>query len=166
MIIKIINDTIEYNNPIFILLIFETYLHIINDDVLNLFIIKRVKIIKITMNEIIKLHIKRQTIDVLHQRNDPQIMKIYDISIDSSILIWRTHQKKWIKSYKLLTVSRKIEICVIELLNDLINFKTTIVKSYLKNSNTLIQDSIQDHIQDFIQNFIQDFIQDLIQDLV
>ena len=45
------------------------------------------------------------------------------------------------------------------MLNDFIKFRITIIKSYLKKSNTFIQDLIQD----FIQNFIQDFIQDLIQ---
>ena len=58
MIIKIINDTIEYNNLVSILLVFETYPHIINDDTSNLFIIEKIKVIKITMNEIIKLHVK------------------------------------------------------------------------------------------------------------
>ena len=59
MIIKVVNDTIEYNNLVFTLLIFETYSHITNNDALNLFIIKKVKIIKIAMNEIIKLYIKK-----------------------------------------------------------------------------------------------------------
>ena len=87
IIIKIVNDTIEYNNLVSTLLVFETYFHIINDDASSLFIIEKVKIIKITMNEIVKLHVKKQTINVLHQRNGSQIMKIHDISIDSSILI-------------------------------------------------------------------------------
>ena len=87
MVIKIVNDTIEYNNLVSTLLIFETYLRIINDDALNLFIIEKVENIKIAMNEIIKLHIKKQTINILHQRNGSQIMKIYNISIDFLILI-------------------------------------------------------------------------------
>ena len=91
MIVKIINDTVEYNDLVFILLVFETYSHIINDDALSLFIIERDKIIKIIMNEVVKLYIRRQINNVLHQRNGFQIMKIYDLSIDSPILIWRTH---------------------------------------------------------------------------
>ena len=66
MTIKVINDTIEYNNLVFILLVFEIYFCIINDDASSLFITERIKIIKITMNEIIKLHIKKQTNNVLH----------------------------------------------------------------------------------------------------
>ena len=87
MIIKVVNDTIEYNNLVSTLLVFETYSYIINDNALSLFIIEKVKIIKITINEVIKLYIKKQTNNVLHQRNGSQIMKIYDILIGFSILI-------------------------------------------------------------------------------
>ena len=59
MIVKIVNDTVEYNNLVFTLLVFETYFRIINDDVSSLFIIEKIKIVKIAMNEIIKLHIKK-----------------------------------------------------------------------------------------------------------
>ena len=59
MIIKVVNDTIEYNDLVFTLLIFETYPRIINDDAFNLFIIEKTKVIKITMNEVAKIHVKR-----------------------------------------------------------------------------------------------------------
>ena len=59
MFIKTVNDTIEYNNLVFTLLIFETYFRIINDNASNLFIIEKTKIIKITMNEIVKLYAKK-----------------------------------------------------------------------------------------------------------
>ena len=59
MIIKVVNDTIEYNGLVFTLLVFETYSRIINDDASSLFIIEKVKVIKITMNEIVKLYIKK-----------------------------------------------------------------------------------------------------------
>ena len=87
MVIKVVNDTTEYNSLVSTLLVFETYPHIINNDISNLFIIEKGKIIKITMNEIVKLYAKRQINDVLHQRNGSQIMRIYDTSIDFSMLI-------------------------------------------------------------------------------
>ena len=166
MIIKAVNDTIEYNDLVLTLLVFGTYPHIINDDALSLSITEKTKIIKITMNEVVKLHTKRQTNDILHQRNGPQITRIHKTSIDFSILVWRTHQKKWTKSYKLLFVSRKTETCTMKLINDFINFRIIIVKPYLKKSDTPIQDPIQDSIQDPIQDFIQCPIQDLIQDSI
>ena len=70
MIVKIVNDTIEYNNLVFTLLVFEAYPRIINNDTSNLFIIEKAKVIKITINEIVKLHVKKQTNNVLYQRND------------------------------------------------------------------------------------------------
>ena len=79
----------------------------------------------------------------------------------------------------MLTIFREIKTCIIELLNDLINFRIIIVKLCLKKSNISIeleffykkensqkQNSIQDSIQDFIQDFIQDSIQDSIQDFI
>ena len=66
MIIKVVNDTIEYNNLVFTLLVFEIYPHIINDDVFNLSIIERAKIIKITINKVVKIYARRQTNDVLY----------------------------------------------------------------------------------------------------
>ena len=64
----------------------------------------------------------------------------------------------------MLSVSRETETCIIELFNDFINFRITIVKPYLEKSNTPIQDPIQNPIQDFIQDPIQGSIQDPIQD--
>ena len=59
MIVKVVNDTIEYNDLVFTLLIFETYPRIINDDASSLFIIERDKVIKIIMNEVVKLYARR-----------------------------------------------------------------------------------------------------------
>ena len=52
------------------------------------------------------------------------------------------------------------------MLNDFIEFRIIIIKSYLKKSDTFIQDFIQDSVQDFIQDFIQDPIQDSIQNFI
>ena len=87
MAVKAVNDTIGYNDLVFTLLVFETYPRIINDDASNLSIIERAKIIKIIINEVVKLYAKRQINDVLRQRNDSQIMRIYKTLIDSLILI-------------------------------------------------------------------------------
>ena len=87
MAVKAVNDTTEYNNLVSTLLIFGTYPRIINDDVFSLSIIKRAKVIKIAINEIVKIHTKRQTNNVLHQRNDSQTMRIHKTSIDFLILV-------------------------------------------------------------------------------
>ena len=41
-----------------------------------------------------------------------------------------------------------------KLINGFIDFRIIIVKPYLEESDTFIQDSIHDFIQDFIQGFI------------
>ena len=60
----------------------------------------------------------------------------------------------------MLTVSQKTKTCTVELPSDSIEFRIIIVKPYLEESDTPIQDSIQDSIQDPIQDPIQDSIQD------
>ena len=59
MIIKTVNDTTKYNDLVSTLLIFETYPRIINDDVSSLSITERAKVIKITINKVAKLYIRR-----------------------------------------------------------------------------------------------------------
>ena len=66
MTVKAVNDTAGYNGLVPTLLIFGTYPRIINDDAPSLSTIERAKIIKITMNEVAKIHARRQTNDVLH----------------------------------------------------------------------------------------------------
>ena len=59
MIIKVVNDTVEYNDLVSTLLVFGTYLRIINDDALSLFTTERAKVIKIIINKVVKLHARR-----------------------------------------------------------------------------------------------------------
>ena len=59
MIIKAINNIVEYNDIILILLVFEIFSRITNNDVLTLSTIKRVKAIIIIIIEVIKLYAKR-----------------------------------------------------------------------------------------------------------
>ena len=59
MAIKAINDIVEYNNLILILLVFEIFSYIINDNILILSTIKRVKAINIVTIKVIKLYAKR-----------------------------------------------------------------------------------------------------------
>ena len=66
----------------------------------------------------------------------------------------------------MLTVFQKTKTCIVELLNDFIEFRIIIVKPYLEKSDSSIQDSIQDSIQGSIQDPIQDSIQGSIQDFI
>ena len=53
------NNIVEYNNLVLTLLVFNIFLRIINEDVLILFIIKRIKVINLAISEIIKLYAER-----------------------------------------------------------------------------------------------------------
>ena len=57
--VKVVNNIIEYNNLILILLVFETFPRIINEDDFILSIIERAKIIKKAIIEIERLYIAR-----------------------------------------------------------------------------------------------------------
>ena len=137
MAIKAVNDTAGYNGIIPTLLVFGTFPRITNDDAPTLSTTERAKAITIAMAEVAKLHAKRQVNDALHQRNGPQTMRMHDTPIGSPVLVWRTHQKKWTGPYKLLATSR--ETCTVELSNGPTDFRITIVKPYLKETDTPIE---------------------------
>ena len=53
------NNIVEYNNLILILLVFDIFPRITNNDILVLSTIKRVKVIKLAITKIIKLYTTR-----------------------------------------------------------------------------------------------------------
>jgi hypothetical protein len=89
MIVKAINDTIDSENSVFTLLIFEAYLrmHVMNFSTSS--ITQRVMTIEKAMIEIRKFRAERQIVDVLNTRNDSIIISIHDLLPNSDVLIWR-----------------------------------------------------------------------------
>ncbi len=87
MIVKAINDTIDSDDLMLILLIFETYLrmHVMNFSISS--ITQRVMTIEKAMIEIRKFRAERQIVDVLNIRNDSIIISIHDLSLNSNVLI-------------------------------------------------------------------------------
>jgi hypothetical protein len=87
MIVKTINDTINSDELMFILLIFETYsrMHAMNLSISS--ITQRIMIIEKAMIEIRKLRTKRQMIDALNARYDSIIISIHDIFLNSDVLV-------------------------------------------------------------------------------
>ena len=59
MVIKAVNNTVGYNDLVFILLVFGIFLRITNNDAFTLFITERTKIISITIAEISKFHVTK-----------------------------------------------------------------------------------------------------------
>jgi hypothetical protein len=135
MIVKAINDTVDSDELMLILLIFETYFRM---HVMNLWIssiIQRIMIIEKTMIEIRKIRAEHQIIDALNIRNDSIIISIHDLFLNLDVLIWRNNlnqRDKWIESFKLLRIEN--ETCKIVLSFESIDFRITVIKSFLTES--------------------------------
>jgi hypothetical protein len=87
MIVKAINDTVESDDLILILLIFEIYsrMNIMNSSISS--INQRAMIIEKAMIEIKKFKAKRQVADALNTRNNLIIISIHDLFLNSNVLI-------------------------------------------------------------------------------
>ncbi len=88
MTFKILNDSIEFDELIFILLIFDVYLRMIEMNVSSSTIIQRTIAMKKIMKEVKKFNAIRQMNDALNTRND-LIFLIHDLSLNSLMLIFR-----------------------------------------------------------------------------
>ncbi len=135
MIIKAINDTIDFDELMFTLLIFETYsrMHVMNFSASS--IIQRTMTIEKAMIEIRKFRVERQIVDVLNIRNDSIVISVHDLSLNSDVLVWRDNlnqRGKWTESFKLLGIED--ETCKIALSSESIDFRSTVVKSFLIES--------------------------------
>jgi hypothetical protein len=88
MTYKVINDSIEFDELILILLVFDVYSRLIEMNVSSSTIIQRAIAMKRIMNEVRKFNATRQMNDALNTRNDSNLL-IYSLSLNSSVLIFR-----------------------------------------------------------------------------
>jgi hypothetical protein len=135
MIVKAINDTIDSDEVMLILLMFETYsrMHVMNFSISS--ITQRAIAIEKAMIEIRKFRAERQIVDVLNIRNDSIIISIHDLFLNSNVLVWRNNfnqRDKRIESFKLLNIED--ETCKIVLSSESIDFRSTVIKSFLTES--------------------------------
>jgi hypothetical protein len=89
MTFKVINDSIEFDELIFILLMFEAYSRMIEMNVSSFTIVQRVIAMRKAMKEVQKFIASRQINDALNTRNDLIIILIHELSLNSSVLIFR-----------------------------------------------------------------------------
>ncbi len=136
MTFKVINNSIELNDLISTLLIFDVYSRMIEMNVSSSTITQRAIAMKKTMNEIRKLHAIRQINDALNIRNDSTSL-IHNLSLNSFVLIFRKNNidqsKSWKESFKLLSIQS--ESTIIELSNESTKFRSTSVKSYYQDDH-------------------------------
>jgi hypothetical protein len=91
MTFKILNDSIEFDDLILTLLIFEAYFRMIEMNASSSTITQRAIAMKKTMKEVQKFIAIRQMNDALNTRND-SILLIHNLSLNSSILIFRENK--------------------------------------------------------------------------
>jgi AICAR transformylase/IMP cyclohydrolase PurH len=87
MIIKVVNDTIDSDELISTLLIFEAYSRLHNMNLSISTINQRAMIIEKTMTEVRKIRTERQVADVLNARNKSIVTSIHDLFLNSDVLI-------------------------------------------------------------------------------
>jgi hypothetical protein len=148
MIVKAINDTVDSDDLMLILLIFETYprMHVMNPPTSS--ITQRAMIIEKAMIEIKKFRAEHQIIDALNTRNDSIVISIHNLSLNSDVLVWResnvSQRDKWTKSFKLLDIED--ETCKIVLSSESIDFRSTVIKLFLIESINDVE-SINENVQ-------------------
>jgi hypothetical protein len=103
MAIKAVNDTTGPNGLVPTLLVYGAYLRISNLDPPALSVIDRAAVIQKAMAEIVKLRAKQTVNKALHHRNRPNTTLIYDLPLNSKVLIWRK-SGNWTGPYCLLAI--------------------------------------------------------------
>jgi hypothetical protein len=135
MIVKAINDTVDFDELMLTLLMFGTYLrmHVMNSSISS--IIQRIIAIEKAMIEIRKIRVERQIVDALIIRKSSIIISIHDLFLNSDVLVWRDNlnqRDKWTESFKLLDIDD--ETCKIVLSSESTDFRSIVIKSFLIES--------------------------------
>ncbi len=146
MTFKTLNDSVEFNELIFTLLVFEAYSRMIEMNALSSTIIQRFIAMRKAMNEFRKSIVARQMNDALNTRNDSFSILIHVLSLNFNVLVYRerndNQSESWRNSFKLLNIND--ESVIIELSSDFTKFRSTTIKSYyddhvdLENSSLFI----------------------------
>jgi len=89
MAFKAINDSVGPNGLIPTLLVFGAYPRMVESDAPNPIVIQRAAALKKAMEEVKKLRAERQVADALNMCNRPKTITIYNLPLNSPILVWR-----------------------------------------------------------------------------
>ena len=89
MSFKTFNDSVNSNDLISTLLVFDAYLRMIELNASSSIIIQRFIAMKRVMNEVRKMNASKQIRNALNTRNDSFTTMIHDLSLNSLILVYR-----------------------------------------------------------------------------
>ncbi|KAI0995528.1 hypothetical protein K3495_g12651 [Podosphaera aphanis] len=129
--VKAINDTAGPDGIIPTLLVFGAYARMVETDPPAITVSQHAMAIKKAMEEVGKLRAKQQVKAALNQRNSPNADHIHSLPIGSQVLVWR-EKGGWDGPYTLLAINK--ETCKIQLANHISEFRATVVKPYLEET--------------------------------
>ena len=136
MTFKAINDFIGLEGLMLTLLVYSAYSRITANDPLLPSVSQQAIAIKKAIVQIQKIQTKRQVNDALNTRNGPSIVTIYELTLNSNVLVWRegnTGQSgSWEGPYKLIAING--ESCILALPHGNTTFRSTSVKPYFTNT--------------------------------
>jgi hypothetical protein len=89
MSLKALNDSVEFDDLVSTLLMFEAYLRMIELDASSSTITQRVIVMKKAMNEVKRFMTIRRINDALNTRNESSTASLHDLSLNASVLIFR-----------------------------------------------------------------------------
>ena len=89
MAVKAINNTASPDGLVPTLLVYGAYPRISNLDPPAPSIIERVTVIRKAIAKIVKLRAKQAVSNALHHRNRPNTTPVYNLPLNSKVLIWR-----------------------------------------------------------------------------
>src|SRR6266576_5067781 len=129
MAVKAINDTASPNGLVPTLLVYGAYLRISKLDPPAPLVIDRAAVIRKAMAEVVKLRAKQTVNNALYYRNRPNTTLVYNLPLNSKVLIWRK-SGNWNRPYRLLAVEN--ETCCVQLPSGPTSFRSTSVKPYFR----------------------------------
>jgi len=133
MAVKAVNNTASPNGLVPTLLVYGAYPRISNLDPPALSITERAAAIRKVIAEIVKLRAKQTVNSALHHRNRPDMTSVYDLPLNSEVLIWR-ESGNWTRPYRLLAVENVT--CCIQLPSGPTSFRSISIKPYFQSKNT------------------------------
>ena len=131
--VKVVNNTAGSNGLVPTLLVFGAYPRMHSMDPPTPTIIQRATVIEKAMEQVRKIRAESQVIDAINTRNGPLVDLVYDLPVNSDVLVWREDNAgrtgKWTGPFKLLGIEGKT--CKIHLPSGPTEFQSTVVKPYL-----------------------------------
>ncbi len=127
MTVKAVNNTTSPNSLVPTLLVFGTYLRLIDQDLPSPSITQRAEVIRTTIKEVRRLYIERQVQDVLTMYNGLNTKAILNLLLQLDVRVQRKKDRQQ-GLYKLIITNSKT--CTIKMLYRPTNFRITIVKPY------------------------------------